>query len=411
MGGMQHQLHKIAPLDALPPGSRKLCTISGRRIAVFNVSGILHAIDNHCPHRGGPIGAGPLSDTLLTCPWHGQQFDLETGRGVEACTGSIHRYRVVVEEGTVYVDLSAPDQAPDDEDSILRYLVRYGSLGHVGRFGSIRPVECCRGDRVVVQTDRGTELGEVLASPCDREGEMLPQHASPAGEMLRAMTDDDRRQERALQEISLTSLLAKCRELIARRQLPIAVLDAELLFDGQAVIIYFLGEATERLGPLAVQLNRLLPDRHIRFEPVAALAAAGDVQGSETIEGASEAQENQQVKGPYERLKFDLRRLWECPSCSHRERTGGDVTYMLCRCQAKKAPGDRAYMKLVEDGFSHYDEKPRPRRRSSLPELQLDAPVANAPPPRPQALATREDLRPPQEDRHKPQRNRSSDDR
>ena len=411
MSGMQHALHKIAPLEALPPGSRKLCTISGRRIAVFNVNGTLHAIDNHCPHRGGPIGAGPLSETLLTCPWHGQQFDLVTGRGVEACTGSIHRYRVVVNNATVYVDLSAPDQAPVGEDSILRYLVRYGSLGHVGRFGSIRLIECCRGDRVIVQTDRGTELGEVLASPCDRQREMLPHDASPAGEMLRAMTDDDRQQERALQEISLADLLEKCRELMHRRRLPIAVLDAELLFDGRTVIVYFLGEATERLGPLAVQLNRLLPDRHIRFELVDTLAAAGDVQEGHPIEQASEAKENQPVKGPYERLKFDLRRLWECPACSHRERTGGDVTYMLCRCQAKEAPGNRTYMKLVEDGFSHYDQKPRPRRRSSLPELQLDAPVPNAPSPRPQALANREDLRPPQEDHRKPTRNRSSDDR
>lgn len=56
------------------------------------------------------------------------------------------------------------------------------------------------------------------------------------------------------------------------------------------------------------------------------------------------------MKGPYERLKYELRRVWECPVCHHRERTGGDATSQICRCQRKVKLAERVGMKLVEDG-------------------------------------------------------------
>ncbi|MDA1049908.1 MAG: hypothetical protein O3C40_05445 [Planctomycetota bacterium] len=55
------------------------------------------------------------------------------------------------------------------------------------------------------------------------------------------------------------------------------------------------------------------------------------------------------MKGPFERLKYDLRRVWECPECHHKERADGTVTTLVCRCQAKKEPLARVVMKLVED--------------------------------------------------------------
>jgi hypothetical protein len=56
------------------------------------------------------------------------------------------------------------------------------------------------------------------------------------------------------------------------------------------------------------------------------------------------------MKGPFERLKYDLRRLWECPVCKHRERTSGSVTFRHCGCQLKQLDGQPVVMKLVEDG-------------------------------------------------------------
>ncbi len=56
------------------------------------------------------------------------------------------------------------------------------------------------------------------------------------------------------------------------------------------------------------------------------------------------------MKGPHERIKYDLRRVWECPRCHHRERTLGTVTSMLCEC-AGDTKGMPTFMKLIEDGL------------------------------------------------------------
>ena len=56
------------------------------------------------------------------------------------------------------------------------------------------------------------------------------------------------------------------------------------------------------------------------------------------------------MKGPYERLKYDLRRVWECPVCSHKERSTGGTTSLLCRCQQEEKPVEQKWMRLIEDG-------------------------------------------------------------
>jgi hypothetical protein len=56
------------------------------------------------------------------------------------------------------------------------------------------------------------------------------------------------------------------------------------------------------------------------------------------------------MKGPYERLKYDLRRLWECPQCKRRERTDGSVTFRFCECRTKQEGGRPVVMRLIADG-------------------------------------------------------------
>ena len=63
------------------------------------------------------------------------------------------------------------------------------------------------------------------------------------------------------------------------------------------------------------------------------------------------------MKGPFERLKYDLRRMWECPLCHHRERAAGSVTFVVCRCQ-EKSGGQAVQMKLVDDRIRHRNEVP-----------------------------------------------------
>jgi nitrite reductase (NADH) small subunit len=71
---------KMATLDELPPGGSKEVEHEGRIYALFNVGGTIHAIDGICPHQGGPLADGPVEGTTVTCPWHGWQFDVRTGK-------------------------------------------------------------------------------------------------------------------------------------------------------------------------------------------------------------------------------------------------------------------------------------------------------------------------------------------
>ena len=138
------ELSKVARTDQLPVGARKLCTIEDRRIAIFNLGGTLYAIDNHCTHRDGPVGAGELNDVVITCPWHGWRFNVTSGRCLED-GANLRCYPVHVEGSDVLVDVT-PTDGSDSDDGIYCYLVRYGALGHVGRVGSINRIPCRRGD-------------------------------------------------------------------------------------------------------------------------------------------------------------------------------------------------------------------------------------------------------------------------
>ena len=70
---------RLASRSDLPIGAAKIVAARGKVIALFNVGGTVHAVENTCPHRGGPLGEGVLNGTVVTCPWHGWEFDVCTG--------------------------------------------------------------------------------------------------------------------------------------------------------------------------------------------------------------------------------------------------------------------------------------------------------------------------------------------
>ena len=70
---------RVARLADCPPGSALEVVAGEKVVAIFNVEGVLHALDGVCPHQGGPLGKGKLCGTVVTCPWHGWQFDVCTG--------------------------------------------------------------------------------------------------------------------------------------------------------------------------------------------------------------------------------------------------------------------------------------------------------------------------------------------
>ena len=76
-----------------------------KMVCVANVGGELSALDNVCLHRGGPLGEGDLEELIVTCPWHGWQYDLATGECLMNPKANISLYPVSVESEAVWVEV------------------------------------------------------------------------------------------------------------------------------------------------------------------------------------------------------------------------------------------------------------------------------------------------------------------
>jgi nitrite reductase (NADH) small subunit len=96
----------IGRREALPPaGEAREFELGERMICVANVNGDYSALDNVCPHRGGPLGQGFLEGEKLVCPWHGWQFNAKTGAVEHAPDQKIAMYPLTVEGDEVFVEI------------------------------------------------------------------------------------------------------------------------------------------------------------------------------------------------------------------------------------------------------------------------------------------------------------------
>lgn len=100
--------------EEFEPGTRRIVSVGGRAIGVFRVGDRFFAVRNRCPHQGGPLASGRVfrrmvADTpgevrledsmLVSCPWHGWHWDMETGEAYAPDDPRVRSYRVTVESG------------------------------------------------------------------------------------------------------------------------------------------------------------------------------------------------------------------------------------------------------------------------------------------------------------------------
>jgi NAD(P)H-dependent nitrite reductase small subunit len=71
--------HRVASIDEIPNGGGIAVDVGEKRIALFRRQGEVFALDETCPHRGGPLHDGVIDRGVVLCPWHQWQFDLKTG--------------------------------------------------------------------------------------------------------------------------------------------------------------------------------------------------------------------------------------------------------------------------------------------------------------------------------------------
>ena len=96
---------KVASLADLPAGATRTVELAGTTVALYNVSGRIHATSNTCPHRGGPLGEGVLGGEVITCPWHAFEFEVSSGRCLTNPNLSIVCLPVKVEGQDILVQL------------------------------------------------------------------------------------------------------------------------------------------------------------------------------------------------------------------------------------------------------------------------------------------------------------------
>ena len=94
---------KVATLSELTTGTCKAVEAAGKVIALFNVNGNVYALDNTCLHRGGPLGEGALNGDIVTCPWHGWEYNVRNGENVNSPAVKVATYAVQVDGNDIKV--------------------------------------------------------------------------------------------------------------------------------------------------------------------------------------------------------------------------------------------------------------------------------------------------------------------
>ena len=133
------------------------------------------------------------------------------------------------------------------------YLVAFGQSGDFGRFRAAASLRPQRGERVVVRGPRGVEIAEVLRPAAPGHAHFLPN--TTVGQLLRRLTEDDERNERALR-LRGQQLFERGQRLIEELKLPLVLLDVEVLLDGEHAVLHHLRDADAEVRAFVSTLSR-----------------------------------------------------------------------------------------------------------------------------------------------------------
>jgi nitrite reductase (NADH) small subunit/3-phenylpropionate/trans-cinnamate dioxygenase ferredoxin subunit len=107
----------VGRVKDLPSGLSRSVWAGGRRIALFNEDGRLHAVDESCPHMGADLSNGDLQDGTLTCAWHGWRFDIGSGDGLTRKWARLRTHRLFRDGEDLMLEvLEPPAEAPVGEE-------------------------------------------------------------------------------------------------------------------------------------------------------------------------------------------------------------------------------------------------------------------------------------------------------
>jgi nitrite reductase (NADH) small subunit len=89
--------------DLPPEGQAREFSVAGRTLCVATIAGKPLALDNVCPHRGGPLAEGTVENGKIVCPWHQFEFDLATGAGSQKLNVAAYPLRLIGDQVMVEI--------------------------------------------------------------------------------------------------------------------------------------------------------------------------------------------------------------------------------------------------------------------------------------------------------------------
>jgi 3-phenylpropionate/trans-cinnamate dioxygenase ferredoxin subunit len=115
--GGKGRRHPVCRLEDLPPGTRRSIDLDGRAICLLNVDGVVYALRDTCPHQGASLCRGTLGSTMmpsrpreyvvglegrvLRCPWHGWEFQIDSGVSLFDPRIRVKVYPVAIEDDEI----------------------------------------------------------------------------------------------------------------------------------------------------------------------------------------------------------------------------------------------------------------------------------------------------------------------
>ncbi|HXV58038.1 MAG TPA: Rieske 2Fe-2S domain-containing protein [Gaiellaceae bacterium] len=99
------QVHTVARVEDMSPGSARIVRAGDRELALYRCEDGFYATQGECLHLKGPLGRGRLEGCVVTCPWHGWQYDVRTGENEFDRALALETFEVLVEDGEVKVVL------------------------------------------------------------------------------------------------------------------------------------------------------------------------------------------------------------------------------------------------------------------------------------------------------------------
>ncbi|HSV39694.1 MAG TPA: thiamine pyrophosphate-binding protein [Nocardioidaceae bacterium] len=119
--------HPVSGTDVPAEGRVTTTVVDGRSVALTRCGGKLGALENRCPHQGGPVGEGSIENGWLRCPWHGYDYDPLTGQPPEGFSDSVSAYDVEERDGDIYVSLPPKEAVGRTvSDVLVETLVAHG---------------------------------------------------------------------------------------------------------------------------------------------------------------------------------------------------------------------------------------------------------------------------------------------